>query len=98
MHKFYHRTSTALPIKSRILPPIYTQKLREDWRKKDIDKVFFTTSLLSAFGFAKKACEKYGGEPIVYKVRPVGQWYNTMDLEYIADEAIITGIITDRKD
>lgn len=86
---FYHGTSEILGIKDMILPPVQTGIKREDWRAKYSDKVFFTTSLLSAEMFAKKACRKYGGNPVVFKVRPVGQFFRRMDVEYIADRAVI---------
>ena len=53
--------------------------------------MFFTTSLLSAENYAKKACKKYGGDPVVYLVKPVGQYFNRIDSEYIADKAVIIG-------
>lgn len=65
--------------------------MREDWRKKYLDKVFFTTSLLSASTYAKKACKKYGGNPIIYMVKPIGQYFNRIDSEYIADKAVVIG-------
>lgn len=67
---FYHGTSDALDI-SCILPAAETGFLREDWRKKLTDKVFLTDSLYSAQKYAKKACSKFGGNPVVYVVRPV---------------------------
>ena len=87
--EFYHGTSTALRIDKWILPPVCTGNKREHWRTKYIDKVFFTNSLLSAWKFARKACDKYGGMPVVYKVRPVGQWFTTINTEYIADRALV---------
>ena len=79
---FYHGTTTAFNLMKGdiLLPAIITGNLREDWRKKHIDKVFFTNSLLSAEKFAKKAANKYGGEPPYYHI-------NTN--EFIADRAII---------
>lgn len=74
-----------------ILLPIQTKNLREKWRKKYVDKVFFTTSLLSAENYAKKACKKYGGNPVIYIVKPIGQYFNRIDHEYIADKARIVG-------
>lgn len=85
--KFYHGTTDVFHIKKVILPPIYTKNLREGWRKKYQNMVFFTTSLLSAQKFAKKACEKYGGNPIIYEVKPIGQYYNTTYGEYISEKA-----------
>ena len=72
-----------------LLPAIITGNLREDWRKKHIDKVFFTNSLLSAEKFAKKAASKYGGEPTVFIVKPKPPYYHINTNEFIADRAII---------
>ena len=72
-----------------LLPAIITGNLREDWRKKHIDKIFFTNSLLSAEKFAKKAANKYGGEPIVFIVKPKLPYYHINTNEFIADRAII---------
>lgn len=88
---FYHGTSDNLDVNKIILPPIHTKNLREEWRNKCIDKVFFTTSLLSAENYAKKACEKYGGNPVIYIVKPIGQCFNRMGCEYIADKAKVLG-------
>lgn len=88
---FYHGTSSALHIDKWILPPVYTYNKREDWRTKYTDKIFFTNSLLSAWKFARKACDKYGGMPVVYRVKPIGQWFATINTEYVADKALIIG-------
>ena len=88
---FYHGTTDSLKIHNILLPPIITSKKREGCRKKYEDKVFFTTSLVSARKFAKKACIKYGGNPIVYVVRPIGWYFNTVHGEYVADKAAIIG-------
>ena len=88
---FYHGTTDSLQIHKILLPPIITNCKREHWRKKYEDKVFFTTSLATAQKFAKKACIKYGGNPIVYLVRPIGQYFNTINGEYISDKAVILG-------
>ena len=73
------------------MPPLYTNNLREDWRKKYHNMVFFTTSLLSAKKYARKACERYGGNPVVYEVRPTGQYFNTTNGEYISERALVLG-------
>ena len=86
---FYHGTTDVLKIKNVILPPINTNNLREDWRKKYHHMVFFTTSSLSARKYAKKACEKYGGNPVVYEVKPIGQYFNTINGEYISERALV---------
>lgn len=88
---FYHGTSDALDIERMILPPEITGNQREEWRKKYHDKVFFTSSLLSAEKYAKKACNKYGGSPIIYTVKPIGEYYKRIDYEYVADKALVTG-------
>lgn len=86
---FYHGTSDIFNIKKVILPPLQTNNLRENWRKKYIDKVFFTTSLLSVEMYTKKVCKKYGGNPVVYLVKTIGQYFNRMNTEYIADKALV---------
>ena len=90
---FYHGTTDIFNIKKVVLPPVNTNNLREEWRSKNHDVVFFTTSLLSASKFAKKACIKYGGNPIIYEVVPIGQFSNTIYGEYISKKAkIVRGI------
>ncbi len=90
---FYHGTTSTLPIKRYILPSTVTGVRREDWRAKLTDKVFLTTSLLSAWKYAHKACVKYGGSPVVYAVTPIGICYNTVNTEHIADRAKVFGKI-----
>ncbi len=85
---YYHGTSDVFDMKE-ILPAIETGNLREDWRKKLTNKVFFTDSLLSAEKFAKKAAMKYGGNPVVYEVKPVGDVWHVNTNEYVADKARI---------
>ena len=58
MKTFYHGTSDILPIKNILLPANQTGNLREDWRKKLTNKVFFTDSLMSAQKYAKKSTKK----------------------------------------
>ena len=91
MKTFYHGTTDLIPIRKMLLPPVITEVKREEWRKKYVDKVFFTASVPSATMYAKKACEKYGGNPVVYMVKPIGQCFNTINAEYIADKALILG-------
>lgn len=91
---FYHGTSTDLGlwIGDYLHPPIETGILRENWRGKLTDKVFFTSSPLSAMKFAKKAVERFGGAPIIFEVKPLGYYWNNNTNEYIADSAKIVGI------
>ena len=90
---FYHGTTDVFDTKGVLLPPTYTNNLREDYRKKYHNMVFFTTSLLSASKFARKACEKYGGNPVIYEVRPIGQYFNTIHGEYISEKALVIRVI-----
>ena len=90
---FYHGTTDLFNIWDNILkPPIDTGILREEWREKNLNKVYFTDSLLSAEKFAYKASEKYGGNSIVYKIKPIGDIIHVNTNEYIADNAKIIGV------
>ncbi len=90
---FYHGTSDVFEME-RILPSTDTGNLREDFRKKFRNKVFVTTSLLSAKKYALKACDIYGGNPVVYSVTPdFDSIFNTNQNEYICDFADIKNII-----
>lgn len=93
MNIFYHGTSSAIKIHKLILPPCDTNNLREDWRKNNLDVVYMTVSLLSAMKYARKACEKYGGDPIVYEVKPLGFWAHRIDAEYIAEKALVLSVV-----
>lgn len=86
---FYHGTSSSLNISEIILPSIRTNIKREHWRDKLTDKVFITNSMKSAKMYAKKACQKYGGNPIVYKVKPYGFLAQIHNAEFICDKAKI---------
>ena len=86
---FYHGTSTALKIDTTLLPPNITLVQREEYRNKFIDKVFITNSVKSATMYAKKACQKYGGKPVVYQVKPIGYINNINNAEFICESATI---------
>ena len=90
---FYHGTSDVFDINKMILPPIQTGNFREEWRKINLDKVYFTSSQLSAENYAKKACKKYGGNPVIYIVKPIGQWFRRVDCEYISDRCLVIGTV-----
>ena len=83
---YYHGTS--IPNLKVILPPIETKVLREDFRKKFMDCVFVTPSRLSAANYAKKCAAKFGGQPVVYEVRPVNE-YEINTSQYICDKAYV---------
>ena len=83
---YYHGTSIAgLKV---ILPPIETKVLREDFRKKLLDCVFVTPSKLSAANYAKKCAVKFGGQPIVYEVRPINPTEINRS-QYICEKAYV---------
>ena len=67
---FYHGTSSNLKIKHKLVSPSISGKLAETGRGKNLDKVFFTTSFKYAQIYAKKSVQKFGGEPIVFRVMP----------------------------
>lgn len=70
---YYHGTSTVLPIKDKILPFDQTGSIQEKGRKKNLDKVFFTKDIGSAWIYAGRSCSVFGGKPVVYIVEPVGE-------------------------
>ena len=90
---FYHGTSTNIKIDGFILPPVITYNQREDFREKYVDKVFITDSIKSAKMYAKKACEKYGGKPIVYIVEPIGNIIYGINHECMSDKALIIKVL-----
>ena len=86
--KYYHGTSSSLDVKSYLLPSIDTDILREDFRSKLRDVVFVTSSVVSAEKYAKKAVEKFGGEPVVMYVLPISS-RRINNNEYVCDKAIV---------
>jgi hypothetical protein len=83
---YYHGTSMAgLKV---ILPPIETRVLREDFRKKFMDCVFITSVRKSAEAYARKCATKFGGQPVVYEVRPINP-YEINVSQYICDKAYV---------
>ena len=69
---FYHGTSTNIPINDKLLPPLMTDTIAEVGRKKNLDRVFFTSDYNSAQIYARKAVREFGGDVIIYLVHPVG--------------------------
>jgi len=86
---YYHGTSDIFEMGTYILPASCTHVLREDWRKKDLDIVFSTISYKSAYMYAKKAVEKYGGAPVVYRIIPLGNVHYRGGIEYGSNIAVI---------
>lgn len=83
---YYHGTSIAGL--REILPPAETGYLREDFRKKLIDCVFVTPIRKSAEMYARKCAAKFGGQPVVYEVRPVNPSEINVS-QYICDKALV---------
>ena len=83
---YYHGTSIAGL--TEILPPTETNILREDFRKKFRDCVFVTPIRKSAEMYARKCAAKFGGNPIVYEVKPVNPIEVNVS-QYICDKAIV---------
>ena len=86
---YYHGTTNLFKI-SEIKPPVNTKIIREDFRKNNRNVVYITTSFGSAQRYACKAAKKFGGKPIVYKVKP--DWdslVKRIDCEYITNFAYI---------
>lgn len=83
---YYHGTSISGL--TEILPPVETKMLREDFRKKFLDCVFITSLKKSAEAYARKCATKFGGNPIVYEVKPVNP--NEINVsQYICDKAYV---------
>ena len=91
---FYHGTTDNIAIHGFILPPIETNILREKFRDKLRDVVFVTDSVKSAEMYAKKACAKFGGSPVVYEVKPLGDCWNKGNGDYLCYSA---RVIKERK-
>jgi hypothetical protein len=83
---YYHGTS--IPGLRVILPPIDTDVLREDLRHNFLDCVFVTPLKKSAEAYARKCAAKFGGNPVVYEVKPVNPT-NINTAQYICDKAFV---------
>lgn len=83
---YYHGTSIA-GLKE-ILPPTETNILREDFRHSFLDCVFVTPLRKSAEAYARKCAAKFGGDPVVYEVKPVNPSEVNV-AQYICDKAFV---------
>lgn len=68
--KYYHGTSTSNNIRNKILPPVESGNIREDFRTYNRDLVYLTDSFSQALKYAVKACDTFGGDPIVFECIP----------------------------
>jgi hypothetical protein len=71
-----------------ILPPTETNNLREDFRTGFLDCVFITPLRKSAEAYARKCAAKFGGQPVVYEVKPVNLSEINVS-QYICDKAYV---------
>jgi len=71
---YYHGTSTAVvPLDEfRLLPPDETGNLSEAGRIKNLDMVFFTEDYNYANIYAQRAVNQFGGDPVIFRVIPMG--------------------------
>lgn len=65
---FYHGSCTAAGISNMLIPPSDSGTVSEKGRKKNLDKVFFTSDIGLARIYAGRAARSIGGEPILYRV------------------------------
>jgi len=70
---FYHGTSSNCGIQHILMPPLETKIISEKGRKKNLDKVFFSSDIGLAKVYAGRACSQFGGEPKVYRVIPMSK-------------------------
>lgn len=68
---FYHGSSSNCGIEFMLKPPVETEMLSEEGRKKNLDQVFFTKDLGLAKVYAGRACNRFGGEQKMYRVIPM---------------------------
>ncbi len=90
--ELYHGTSSIFGELKEILSPSTTNNLREEFRDKLSDYVFLTNSLMSAFKYAKKCCDKYGGNPVIYLCEP-NEVISQKETEFICDYANVIKLI-----
>ena len=66
---FYHGTARKFKIGEELVPPKeHGFEISEKGRKKNLDKVFFTSDVGSAKIYARRAVNSYGGIPHIYEV------------------------------
>jgi len=71
--KYYHGTSQNFKVGDLLKPPSKTSIISEKGRKKNLDKVFFTTDIGSAKIYAGRAKNALGGISKVYEIEPIGK-------------------------
>ncbi len=71
--RFYHGTTIELEIGQELLAPNVTGVIQEEGRKKNLDKVFFTSSFNSAKVYAGRAKNRFGGSGRIYEIEAIGE-------------------------
>lgn len=66
--EYFHGSTSAANIGIMLLPPDNTGVISEVGRKKNLDRVFFTSDIGLARIYAGRAARSYGGTPKVYRV------------------------------
>lgn len=68
--EYYHGSSSAAMRREefRLLPPVNSGRQQEESRKKNLDRVFFTRDIKLARIYAGRACNVFGGSPVVFRV------------------------------
>ena len=70
---YYHGTSSNCNLNYRLLPPTVTGIISEEGRKKNLNKVFFTKDEGLARIYAGRACSKFKGNVVIYRVIPMSE-------------------------
>ena len=65
---FYHGSSSHANIENMLLPPCESGTISEKGRKKNLNKVFFTTDKGLAKIYAGRAANSIGGNGVLYRV------------------------------
>ena len=81
---FYHGTARKFRIGEELVPPKeHGFEISEKGRKKNLDKVFFTSDVGSAKIYARRAVNSYGGIPHIYEVEVSNDYWTVVtSLDY----------------
>lgn len=89
---FLHATNDTYNL-TQILPPSLPIEYTEAWKNEHKDKVWVTTSILTAINVSAQIVLRYGGKPRIYIVRPDMESLQLIDgNEYICDSAEVLDI------
>ena len=101
MKAYYHGTSVQFAPGDRLVGPDETGVLSEKGRKKNLDKVFFTSDFGSAQIYASRAARSLGGRGRVYLVQPLDEIEVINDTPgttvYASRSAVVLGEVNSRR-